>query len=139
MKRIFLFIIFNLLLFFFFYSSQAILDIFTERNEIIYCKDSDDCSLEKWTQIVKAWINDIEKNKKASVYIQDIVKFLLTFITIIAVIYIIYAWFKILISTWNDDDIKKSKTTIISVLIWIIIIWLAYSIVKWILLVINPI
>lgn len=120
-----------------FFNSSYALDIFTNSNEIIYCKDSDNCSLEKWTQIVKNWINDIEKNKKASNYIQDVVKYLLTFITIVAVIYVIYAWFKILTSAWNDDDVKKSKTTITSVLIWIVIIWLAYSIVAWILKVVT--
>lgn len=139
MKKIILFTIFSLSIFSFFYNSSQALDIFTDSNEIIYCKNSDDCSLEKWTQIVKNWINDIEKNRQASVYIQDVVKYLLTFITIIAVIYIIYAWFKVLTSAWNDDEVKKSKTTIVSVLIWIVIIWLAYSIVRWILLVINPI
>lgn len=139
MKKIILFTIFSLSIFSFFHDSFWDLDIFTDSNEIIYCKNSDDCSLEKWTQIVKNWINDIEKNRQASVYIQDVVKYLLTFITIIAVIYIIYAWFKVLTSAWNDDEVKKSKTTIVSVLIWIVIIWLAYSIVRWILLVINPI
>jgi len=140
MKKFILFAIFGLSIFSFFFNySKASLPIFTNNNEIIYCKDSDDCSLEKWTQIVKIWINDIEKNRKASVYIQDIVKYLLTFITVIAVIYVIYAWFKILTSAWNEDEVKKSKTTILSVLVWIVIIWLAYWIVRWILLVINPI
>ncbi len=112
-------------------SESSALSIFRDRSEIIYCQD-DECSLEKWTQIVKNDLNDIEKNRTASQYIQDVVKYLLTFITIIAVFYIIYAWFKVLTSAWNDDDVKKSKTTIISVFIWILIIWLSYTIVKWI-------
>jgi hypothetical protein len=107
------------------------LSIFRDKSEIIYCQDNE-CSLSEWTKIVKNDLNDIEKNRTTSQYIQDVVAYLLTFITIIAVFYIIYAWFKVLTSAWNDDDVKKSKTTIISVFIWILIIWLSYSIVKWI-------
>ncbi len=107
------------------------LSIFRDNSQIIYCQD-DECSLQEWTRIVKRDLNDIEKNRTASQYIQDVVKYLLTFITIIAVFYIIYAWFKVLTSAWNDDDVKKSKTTIVSVFIWIVIIWLSYTIVKWI-------
>lgn len=119
-----------------FVQTNADISIFTDNSDIIYCKNNE-CSLDKWTEIVKNDINDIEKNRSASVYAQDLVKYLLTFITIIAVLYVIYAWFKILTSAWNDDNIKKSKTTITSVLIWIVIIWLAYSIVTWILKVIT--
>lgn len=115
------------------FQSTFALDIFTNTNEIIYCRDGDDCSLEKGTDIVKDGINDIEKDRRFSVWIQDVVKYLLTFISIIAVIYVIYAWFKVLTSAGNDDEVKKSKTTITSVLIWMVIIWLAYAIVTWIL------
>lgn len=115
------------------FQSSFALDIFTNTNEIIYCRDGDDCSLESWINEVKEGINDIKKDKKFSEWIQDVVKYLLTFISIIAVIYIIYAWFKVLTSAGNDDEVKKSKTTITSVLIWMVIIWLAYAIVTWIL------
>lgn len=131
MKKIILWILISFS-FLSFFSDVFALDIFTNTNEIIYCKDGDECSLEKWTQIVKTWINDINKTETTSVYVQKIVTYLLTFISILAIIYVIYAGFKILISWWNDEDVKKSKTTITSVLIWIIIIWLAYSIVSWI-------
>lgn len=131
MKKIILWILISFS-FISFFSDVFALDIFTNTNEIIYCKDADECSLEKWTQIVKTWINDINKTDTTSVYIQKVVTYLLTFISIIAIIYVIYAGFKILISWWNDEDVKKSKTTIISVLVWILIIWLAYAIVLWI-------
>lgn len=133
-KKIFLFLL-SLFLVTFSFQSYAITSLFNNSNEIMYCK-SGDCSLEKWTQMVKAGINDIEKNRKASVYIQDVVRYLLTFVTVVAVLYVIYAWFKVLTSAGNEDEVKKSKTTIVSVLIGIVIMWLAYSIVSWILKVI---
>lgn len=119
-----------------FVNESSALSIFKDTSKIIYCQDGE-CSLEKWTELVKKDINDIEKTRTASQYVQDLVKYLLTFITIIAVLYIIYAWFKILTSAWNDDEVTKSKWTIISVLAWIVIIWLSYSIVTWIIWVVT--
>lgn len=105
--------------------------LFKDSSRIIYCQDGE-CSLDEWIDVVKTGINDLETERTASQYVQDLVKYLLTFITIIAVLYVIYAWFKILTSAGNDDEVTKSKTTIISVLAWIVIIWLAYAIVAWI-------
>lgn len=110
--------------------------LFRDTSRIIYCQDGE-CSLDEWIEVVKTDINDLETTRTASQYVQDLVKYLLTFITIIAVLYIIYAWFKILTSAGNDDEVKKSKTMITSVLVWIVIIWLAYAIVIWIIGVIT--
>ncbi|MDD5769502.1 MAG: hypothetical protein PHE25_00895 [Candidatus Gracilibacteria bacterium] len=141
MKKKILFIIVILSSVFFISNTFADLSIFSNTNDIIYCPNdsagNSTCSLTEGTNVVKNGINDIEKNKKASVYIQDIVKYLLTFITIIAVIYIVYAGFKILTSAGKDDEIKNSKNIIISVAFGILIIWLAYAIVTWILGVIT--
>lgn len=137
MKKIFLFLIWIISFLSFFYVSKAIaLDIFRDSSDVIYCQ-SGDCSLENWINIVKNNINNIEKQRTLSEYIQDVIKYLLTFTSIVAVIYIIYAWFKVLTSAWDDDSVKKSKTTIVSVLIWIVIIWLAYSIVSWLIWVVT--
>ena len=112
-------------------NESSALSIFKDTSKIIYCQDGE-CSLEKGTELVKKDINDIEKNRTASQYVQDLVKYLLTFITIVSVLHIIYAWFKILTSAGNEDEVWKSKTTIVSVLVWIVIIWLSYAIVTWI-------
>lgn len=101
-----------------------------------YCQD-DDCSLEQWIKIVKSGINDIEKEQKASEYAQSIVSYLLGFITIIAVVYIIYAWFQVLTAAWDEEKVKKTKNIIVYVIIWIIIIWLASPIVAWLIDLLN--
>lgn len=134
MKKILLFVFW---MFFIFLSIQNTfaLNIFTNSDEVIYCKD-DSCSLNNWTEAVKTWIHNIQTNNTLSEYIQSIIKYLLTFVTIVAVIYIIYAWFKILTSWWNDEEIKKAKATIISIFSWILLMWLSYAIVKWIISVI---
>ncbi len=112
-------------------------DVFQDTNpKTPYCQDGE-CSLSNGIKDMHAWINDIEKDRKASVYIQDIIKYLLWFITLVAVIYIIYAGFQIMISAGAEDKVKKSKTTIFHVLIWIIVIWLSYSIVTFIMNILN--
>lgn len=120
----------------FMFSDAFALSIFKDNSKIIYCQDGE-CSLDEWIDVVKRDLNDLETTRTASQYVQDLVRYLLTFITIIAIFYIIYAWFKILTSAGSDDEITKSKTTIVSVLVWIVIIWLSYAIVTWIIWVVT--
>ena len=102
------------------------------RKDIPYdqnCIDGD--CLVDWINAA-SWIKALETKKKASQYIQDVIVYLLGFLTLIATIYIIYAWFNLLIWAWNDDSVKNSKNTIIYVIIWIVLIWLAFPITKFI-------
>ncbi len=102
-----------------------------------YCDPPWTCSLEKWVDVVKGNIPSLVTDRPFSVYIQDVIKYLLTFVTLVAIIYIMYAWFKIFTSTWNEEGIKKWKNIIIYVLLWIVVIWLAYPLVKWIIDLVN--
>lgn len=104
-------------------------NIFSDTWELPYC-DNNDCWYQSWVKKVKWMIDNAETSKTLSEYIQDVVVYLLTFISIIAVIYIIYAWFRILIWWWNDESVKNSRKTILNVAIWIVIIWLAFSLVS---------
>ena len=92
---------------------------------------NDDC-LKEWIYNVRWEIWALEKKRKASEYIQDVVIYLITFLTLLAVIYIIYAWFNILTSAWDEEKAKNSKNIILYVIIWISIIWLAFPITKFI-------
>lgn len=100
-----------------------------------YCDSNDPasakyCSLDRGTQIVSGNINDIEKTRKFSVFIQDIIAYLLMFLGIVGVIYIIYAGFNVLTAGGDEDKVKKGKSTIFHVFIGLVLIFLAYSIVK---------
>ncbi|EKE26220.1 MAG: hypothetical protein ACD_4C00375G0001, partial [uncultured bacterium (gcode 4)] len=130
-------ILFSGLIAWFWISNALFVEEANNTDEIIYCKQWDDCSMQKWVDIVKDWVNDIEQEKKFSEYIQDIAAYLMFFVAIVWVLYIIYAWFNILIAWWKDENVKKSKTTIIHVLIWIVVMFLAYSIVLFIIKVVN--
>ena len=107
--------------------------LFEEKSSVIYCWNwTSECSLDQWTKIVKNNIDWINTNQSFVDFVQDIVAYILTFISLIAVLYIIYAWFSILVSWWNDEVQKKQKKTIFSIIIWIVLIWLSYTIVNFI-------
>lgn len=106
------------------------------RPDAYICADGE-CWLDAGIELAKQGINDIEKDRTLSEFIQDIVVYLLTFISIIAVIYIIYAGFNILIGNGDEEKLKKSKTTIIYVAIGIVLIWLAWPITNFFLNILN--
>lgn len=70
-------------------------------------------------------------DKPISQFIQDVVKYLLSFISIIGVIYIIYAGFQLMIGAGDEEKMKKAKQIILYVVIGIVVMWLAYGIVNW--------
>lgn len=106
-------------------------------SSVNYCNSNDPasakyCSLDRGTQIVSGNINSIEKSRPFSVWIQDVIAYLLLFLGIVGVIYIIYAGFHVLTAAGDEDKVKKSKTTILHVFIGLILIFLAFSIVKFV-------
>jgi hypothetical protein len=58
----------------------------------------------------------------------DIINWLNWFVWIVVVIMIIYAWAQIIFSSWDDEKIKKSKKSIIYIIIWITILIMNYLI-----------
>jgi hypothetical protein len=104
-------------------------------NEIPYCK-SGDCWVDEWIDAVKD-INELAKSTDAATYVTGVVKYLIWFVYLIAVILIIYAWFNILTGVWDEEKAKKSKTMILYVVIWILLIFLAWPIVDFIMNMLN--
>lgn len=97
-----------------------------------YCQWDNECWIEVWVDEVKKNLNGVEKEKAASQYLQDVIVYLIGFLSIVAVVYIIYAGFNILTGTGDEEKVKKSKSIIIYVVAWLAIIYLAYSIVAFI-------
>lgn len=60
------------------------------------------------------------------------VSYFLSFVSLVAVIYIIYAGFQLMISAGDEEKMKKTKNIILYVVAGILIMWLSYGIVKWI-------
>ncbi len=103
-----------------------------DNSEIPYC-NWDECWLQQWVDQVKnSWIDWVVIEWKASEYIQSIIVYILGFLSLIAVILIIYAWFNLLTSAWDEDKAKKSKTIILFSIIWLVIIYLAWPITNFV-------
>jgi hypothetical protein len=72
-------------------------DFINDSRPDAYICDDGECGLQAGIELARQGINDVETDRSLSQYIQDIVTFLLTFVSIIAVLYIIYAGFNIII------------------------------------------
>lgn len=96
-----------------------------------YLCQSGSCGLEAWITSTYGTLNNVEQDRPLSQYVIDVVKYLLTFLALVWIILIIYAWFNILISAWDEEKVKSSRKIIIYALIGFVIIFLAYPIVLW--------
>lgn len=67
------------------------------------------------------------------VAIQRYVNNFMIFLSLIAVLYALYWGFLILTAGGEDDKVTKWKTILIQWAIWLFVIWLAGTIVKWVL------
>jgi hypothetical protein len=104
-------------------------DLFDDNTtEIHYCQD-DDCWLDNWINEVWNNIEGLVTDETASNYFQNVTTYILWFIYLIAVALIIYAWFNLMTGVGDEEKAKKSKAMIIYVIVWIAIIFLANSIV----------
>ena len=50
----------------------------------------------------------------------------------IAIVFALYGWFQILTAAWDEEKVKKGKTTLINATIWLIVIFLASIIINWV-------
>jgi PKD repeat protein len=118
------------------------LDDCPDYSKVNYCNSNDPgsskyCSIDKGTEVAKDGIRNIQTERKFSQYIQDVVSYLLLFLGIVGVIYLIHAGFVIMTSSGDEEKVKKAKGTIKYVAGGLLLIFLAYSIVTFIVRVIN--
>ena len=88
-----------------------------------------------WTVINQ---NLVGSANTADVVIQNWVATITTFLYIIAVIVILWAGFQILTASGDEEKTKKWKTIIIQAVIWLLVIFIASSLVNFILTVVFP-
>ncbi len=85
------------------------------------------------------WVNKASttsqnlENRPLSEAVQYYVNFLMTFLYLVAVLYALWGGFLILTAGGEDEKVKKGKTILIQWGLWLLVIWLAGTIVKWIL------
>ena len=68
----------------------------------------------------------------ADTAIQKLITNFMAFLYLIAVVYLLWWGFNILTAGWDEEKVKKWKTVIIQSWIWLLVIFLANSIVQWI-------
>jgi hypothetical protein len=81
-----------------------------------------------WTK-VDAWLK--WSNEWADTAVQVLIKNVMLFLYLVAVIYGLWGGFLILTAWWKEDNVKKWRTVIVQALIGLIVIWLASSVVQW--------
>ena len=75
--------------------------------------------------------------KGISQAVQDIIKYFLTFLSVIAVIYVMWAGAQMLLFPSSEESSEKTKKIIVSVMVGIAIIWFAWWIVSTLFYVLN--
>lgn len=69
-------------------------------------------------------------NEWADSAVQTLIKNAMLFLYLVAVVYGLWGWFLILTAGGKEDNVKKWRTVIVQALIWLVVIWLASSIVQ---------
>lgn len=77
--------------------------------------------------------NVVGTTNTADIAIQNLVGNAMLFLGILAVMYGLYGGFLIMTGGGEDDKVKKGKTILIQVAIGLVVIFLANSIVQWVL------
>jgi hypothetical protein len=57
-----------------------------------------------------------------------------SFVWIIVILMIIYAWFTVLTWAWDEEKLKRAKTSILYIAIWILILIINYLILTFFIL-----
>lgn len=64
--------------------------------------------------------------------IKSYIAYVLGFITLIAVLYALWAGWNIMTAGGDEEKVKKGRTTIIQITMGIIVMWLAYTVVSFV-------
>jgi hypothetical protein len=85
-----------------------------------------------WTyNIDGSWLTSIEKENSFSTFTSMFINFINWinwFVAIVTLIMIMYAWVNIIFANWDEEKLKKWRTTIVYAFIWIFILVISYLI-----------
>ncbi len=70
--------------------------------------------------------------KTADQVITQWTDFIVWFLYLVAVIVMIYGGFLILTAAWDEEKVKKGKTILIQAAAWLVVVFIAGSIVNWV-------
>lgn len=75
---------------------------------------------------------EIRVDWSADTVIQKWIWTAMTFLMILAVIYGLWGGFNILTAAWDEEKVKTGKKVLINAVIWLLVIFLAGSIMQWV-------
>lgn len=105
---------------------------YTSSAFVLIALNSANAAITPWTVsnqgIVTQWSADI--------VIQAWLSNLLNFLYLAAVLIAIWGGFNILTAAWDEEKVKKGKTILIQAMAWLVVIFLAGSLVDWLLTII---
>jgi len=81
--------------------------------------------------ISSSWLSSVEKENNFSSFITLFLSFINWvnwFVAIVTLLMIMYAWVNIIFANWDEEKVKKWRTTIIYAFIWIFILVISYLI-----------
>lgn len=73
------------------------------------------------------------ENDPLQLAVQQYVNYIMTFLYLIAVMYALWGGFQILTAWGEEDKVSTGKTILIQWALGLLVIWLSWTIVKWIL------
>lgn len=83
-----------------------------------------------------ARVDEANKGTGSGAGLWDVINSLLTwllgFLALVAVIFAIWWGFQILTAAWDEEKVKKGKTTLINALLGLFVIWISWALVSWI-------
>lgn len=91
-----------------------------------YCPESDPFCLEQKVD------NELKTTWKIDEVATSIINYLLWFLYLVAIIYWLYWAWHIISAWWEEEKTKKWRTIIIRAVIWLVVIFLAWPIARFI-------
>ena len=76
-----------------------------------------------------SYVTKVSGFSSLATFIITFINWMTWFVAIITVIMIMYAWANIIFAGWDDEKVKKWRTTIVYAFIWILILALSYLII----------
>ncbi len=104
---------------------------------IPYCPSGGDCTIQKGADQVSAVVGPLFSKKTISAFVSDTVRYFLSFVSLIAVVYFLYAGFQLMTSGGDEEKAKKTKKIMIYVIAGILLMWVSYWLVAIVIGVLN--
>lgn len=98
-----------------------------------YCAGNT-CTLNSGVDAVKTAMQwqIVGNNMTLETFIKSALIYFMGFVSLVALVYIIYAGFQLMTGGWDEEKMKKTRNIILYVILGVVLMWLARPIVIWV-------